>query len=158
VREPRPWWASDLDGDVAAPADVDPLEAHRAARRGASPSDAEGWWDLDELLAGPATEDATAGATEDDADHATDAGADGRPSGGTGPKGAHGPDVCGVCPICLALRSLGESRPQLLEHLTEAARHLAAAVRSVVEEPPRSRSEGVRHEPGDDPFERIDLD
>jgi hypothetical protein len=143
VSDARPWWASDLEDGVgdAAP-NFDPLEAHRAARRGAHPSDdAIAGWDLaddpdgDQQVGGRRP-------TEDDASAA-----------------AHGPDVCGVCPICVALRALGESRPQLLEHLTEAARHLTAAVRNLVEDPPRVRPDGTRRSGEDpDPFERIDLD
>jgi hypothetical protein len=145
VNDPRPWWASDLDAEAVA-STVDPLEAHRAARRGGPPPrDDASWWDLDGLRE-PAPD-----ASSEDGDHTT----------GTGDAAAaagHGPDVCGVCPICLALRSLGESRPQLLEHLTEAVRHLAAAVRSVVEEPPRGRGDDAGRGRGADPFERIDLD
>jgi hypothetical protein len=121
----RPWWASD---GAAAPGDddVDPVDAHRAARRGASGPAGE--WDV----------------PVDD---------DGPPS-----AAAHGPDVCGICPFCVALRALGESRPQLVEHLSEAARHLSAALRSVLEDPPRPGGREERPPPRDAPFEHIDLD
>jgi hypothetical protein len=159
VSDARPWWASELEDGVADAPPLDPLEAHRAARRGTPPpDDAADGWDLADLL-GPAA-DASApgdGATDDASDAPRTAG---RGSAGTdGPAAAHGPDVCGVCPICVALRALGESRPQLLEHLSEAARHLTAAVRNLVEDPPRVRPDGARRGHDDpDPFERIDLD
>jgi hypothetical protein len=161
VSDTWPWWASELEGGVAeATPALDPLEAHRAARRGAHPAD-EGiaGWDLDDLLGPPPD----AGATDEEArrgEQVDEETVDGPgPTGRDGPAAAHGPDVCGVCPICVALRALGESRPQLLEHLTEAARHLTAAVRNLVEDPPRVRPDGARRGPDDpDPFERIDLD
>jgi hypothetical protein len=174
VSDARPWWASDLEDGVADAAPPrDPLEAHRAARRGAHPSDdtAAGWdddlaagWDLADLFGSPSGGGAPSGAgTPDDAatdDRVRDPRAGGRgPTAADDPAAAHGPDVCGVCPICVALRALGESRPQLLEHLTEAARHLTAAVRNLVEDPPRVRPDGARRDHDDpDPFERIDLD
>lgn len=46
---------------------------------------------------------------------------------------AHQPDICGVCPICTAARVLDGARPELLEHLSEAARHLAAALHVAVQ-------------------------
>jgi hypothetical protein len=162
----RPWWASELEAGAAdATPTLDPLEAHRAARRGVHPGDQGlAGWDLDDLL-GPASDVGATddGATDDGArrgDQVGDEAADGPgPTGSDGPAAAHGPDVCGVCPICVALRALGESRPQLLEHLTEAARHLTAAVRNLVEDPPRVRLDDARRGPDDpDPFERIDLD
>lgn len=65
----------------------------------------------------------------------------------------HSPDVCGVCPICIGLRTLAESRPELMGHLAEAARHVALAARSLMERP--ERPEGAS---GDEPLEHIDLD
>jgi hypothetical protein len=155
-RGQRPWWASDADAATAAP--VDPLEAHRAARRGPVPLDGpEAWWHTDT----PATDRAAGTAGRDDTRNgppfgAPTEGGQGREAGG-GPEG-HRPDICGVCPICVGLRALGGSRPQLVEHLTEAARHLAAAVRSMVDEAPAPRSDGPRSGRDPDPFERIDLD
>jgi hypothetical protein len=64
----------------------------------------------------------------------------------------HAAEVCGVCPICVGMRLLGEARPDLVVHLTEAARHLSAAVRSLLDttqDPGPPDGEGVR---------RIDLD
>jgi hypothetical protein len=176
----RPWWASDGAGGDQ---DVDPLEAHRRARRPDAdvrgtpsepgPGDADpvteaSWW-------APATEAVTRLARELTADATTTAGAGeaptgeaptgetptgeaptgdattGDPSEGAGPAreataGAAGPggagnggggphriDACGVCPICTAIRTLGATHPELVTHLAEAARHLALAVRTVVD-------------------------
>jgi hypothetical protein len=155
-RGQRPWWASDADAATAAP--VDPLEAHRAARRGPVPLDGpEAWWQTDTPPSDPAPADDGPG----DARGGTPNGAPtaGERAGGTDEgRDGHRPDICGVCPICVGLRALGESRPQLVEHLTEAARHLAAAVRSVVDEAQAPRSDGSRTGREPDPFERIDLD
>jgi hypothetical protein len=140
---PRPWWAS--DGEAAAAEPVDPLEAHRAARRGAVPEEGPAaWWDR------------SRGGPQEASDHDPA----GERDGDAAASGAHRPDVCGVCPICVAMRALGETRPQLVEHLTEAARHLAAALRSVVDEAPGARGDGPAEggRPGRDPLERIDLD
>jgi hypothetical protein len=146
--DPRPWWASDGDATTTEP--IDPVEAHRAARRG-NPGDRDrdpaAWWDL------PPVDEQSPADEPPPADQRT---AD------DPPPATHGPDVCGVCPICHVLRSLGESRPQLVEHLTEAARHLAAAVRDVLEDPPRPRGprggSGGGHDEGPRDLERIDLD
>jgi hypothetical protein len=134
TRDPRPWWAS--GADAAVPDPVDPIDAHRAARRGGFPA-----------------EDPTVRRDgEDPREDGHVAGAHDRPGAD---QPGHGPDVCGVCPLCAALRALGETRPQLVEHLTEAARHLAAAFRSFADEP----RPGEADEPRDRaPFERIDLD
>jgi hypothetical protein len=131
---PRPWWASEADAAASDP--VDPVDAHRAARRGGFPTeDPAAWWD------GQAPpEGGPAGEAHDRA---------------RADQPGHGPDVCGVCPLCAALRALGETRPQLVEHLTEAARHLAAAFRSVVDEPRPDEADEPRDRV---PFERIDLD
>jgi hypothetical protein len=41
-----------------------------------------------------------------------------------------------VCPLCTLARTLEDTRPELMGHLTEAARHLAAAARALLETPP----------------------
>jgi hypothetical protein len=160
----RPWWASDADAADTDPLDpLDPLEAHRAARRGQVPLEGPAsWWDThapsDDAPVGDApVGDAPVGEEpggEEPGGPDREAQAD--EPGAAGP--GHGPDVCGVCPLCTALRMLGETRPQLVEHLTEAARHLAAAVRSVVDEPPRARGDAAKRGRDTDAFERIDLD
>lgn len=42
-------------------------------------------------------------------------------------------DVCQVCPVCSLLRVFGDARPELMEHLTEAARHLTLAAKAVID-------------------------
>jgi hypothetical protein len=112
----RPWWAT--DDDSAAGPGTDPLEQHRAARRG-DPGAASG------------------PRPEPDSDPDADPDSEAPPTGDRGPEdtrdGGHHVDVCGICPICVGLRALGESRPELVGHLAEAARQLTLAVRSVVE-------------------------
>jgi hypothetical protein len=75
-----------------------------------------------------------------------------REAGSSGPP-PHSPDVCGVCPICIGLRTLAEARPELMGHLAEAARHVALAARSLMERPERPEGGG-----GGEPLEHIDLD
>jgi hypothetical protein len=74
--------------------------------------------------------------------------------GSEGDEG-HRIDACGVCPICVGLRALGEVRPDLVGHLAEAARHLAAAVRSAVETTAPRSDPGTGSRSGPT---RIDLD
>ena len=44
---------------------------------------------------------------------------------------SHLPNTCGTCPLCLALDRLGRSRPEVLDHLTDAVQALAAALAAV---------------------------
>lgn len=110
----QPWWASEGELDP----EVDPLDAHRAARRG---DDTHGEADPADP-ARPADPAGDTGDAGDAGDEATD-----------GAQAGHQADVCGVCPICTGARILGEARPELLEHLGEAARHLAAAMRAMAD-------------------------
>lgn len=71
----------------------------------------------------------------------------------SGPQ-AHTPEVCGICPICVGLRTLAESRPELVGHIAEAARHVALAARSLRERP----EDASRPPRGDEPLEHIDLE
>lgn len=126
----RPWWASEgaVDGGVD-PAE-DPLLAHRTARRGDGETD-------------PAAGSTTADAAGPEAD--------------TAPGSTHAAsEICGVCPVCIAARMLGESRPELLGHLTEAARHLSAAVRTLLEAPTDRNGDDAGSD--DRGVRRIDLD
>lgn len=59
-------------------------------------------------------------------------------------------EVCAVCPVCTLLRLLDEVRPEVVGHLTEAARHLALAAKAVID----AQAAGF----DGDRFERIDLD
>lgn len=210
----RPWWATDEDAAGVDPdPDVDPLEAHRAARRGErigddgapgsaaghtpaddgtepassrrAPIDDGSWWvpateavtRLARDLAASATaspphglldEERAAAGTDEPTRSASEGPADARPGGGGDGGGGHRIDACGVCPICVGLRALGEARPDLVGHLAEAARQLALAVRTVVDaaapddqpsgaSPSGARRTGGRDRRGDD-LHRIDLD
>jgi hypothetical protein len=92
-------------------------------------------------------------------------GGSGESGGGDGGGAAHRIDACGICPICVGLRALGEARPDLVAHLAEAARHLALAVRTVVDaaaEPGEAADpgapRGARRRPRHDDLQHIDLD
>lgn len=121
----RPWWFS-LPEQPAGPGagddtldDVDPIEAFRSARRprpvppraaepGSAPDPSPPTGDPDASTADREPEDPV----------------------------AHRPELCGVCPLCTLARTLEDTRPELMGHLTEAARHLAAAARALLETPP----------------------
>ncbi len=71
---------------------------------------------------------------------------------------AHDASTCGLCPVCLGLRLLGEHRPEVLEHLNEASRHLSAAIRGLLEQDTQaSRADRSQRQPSDR-FERIQVD
>ncbi|MEX2549443.1 MAG: hypothetical protein WD638_04390 [Nitriliruptoraceae bacterium] len=127
---PRPWWAS--EDAVVDLDDVDPVDAFRQARRsGRSAEDPEDPDDPDDRDAAP---------------------------GGGGPS-EHDPAFCGVCPLCTLARTLEDTRPELLEHLTQAARHLASAVRVLLETPPDPDAHGpASSEEDPSGLQRIDLD
>ena len=155
----RPWWASEpVDGDVDR--SVDPVEAHRAARRGwldpnapdgpynATTADHRQWGapdgdrdapDPSRHVGGPAP------GGDPDGDDPNGGDPNGGDPNGDDPAGAdrgpadHAEQICGVCPVCVLARTVGESRPELLGHLTEAARHLSAAARSFLEPPAAPR-------------------
>ncbi|MDX1620946.1 MAG: hypothetical protein R3320_08145 [Nitriliruptorales bacterium] len=42
-------------------------------------------------------------------------------------------ETCGVCPLCTAIASLDQVRPEVVQHLSEAARHLTLAAKSFVD-------------------------
>ncbi len=85
-----------------------------------------------------------------------------------GPVGGHGPEPCGVCPLCSGWRLLSESRPETAEHLAAAGRHLAEArpeVATHLAAAGRHLATALRHLMDDpeeasvpDTFERIDVD
>lgn len=144
----RPWWASDPDDGAVASGGDDPVTAHRAARRGPS-GDPTSDEDAD-------ARDATAGSDRGDG-AAEDDGA----AGSSGRAHDHG--ACEVCPLCALLRTLDDSRPELVAHLSEAARHLLAAARVIMEPPAEPRDPSTP--PTDDGAtstrqgpQRIDLD
>lgn len=176
----RPWWASRPDVSVAAD-DPDPLVRHREARRGeaTTPDDVPGdardagpgpgrdvpsWWAaasdvvdrLGEDLADGARANAASAARRDERDDpAAPPPWEGRTDDRAG-SGVHDLDVCGVCPVCLAVRAIAESRPELAAHLLEAGRQLTLAVRALVDRP-RDRpaaddpGDGRTHDRADDP-------
>jgi hypothetical protein len=147
-----PWWASDGPVDGGVDRSADPIERHRAARRGAI--------DPAGLTPDQAADDEVA--HERDAHERVahervahdEAVLDGAPAE---PSRQH-VDACGVCPFCASLRLLQDSRPELVEHLTEAARHLAAAARSLLDTPVPSatdRADGASaHRSGEGPRRR----
>lgn len=69
----------------------------------------------------------------------------------------HDPDVCGICPWCAGLRMLSVSHPEVVGHLTDAARHLTQAVRALVADLQGAGPDDAADGDGA-PFERIDLD
>lgn len=58
-------------------------------------------------------------------------------------------EVCDACPICMGLRALRQSRPDVITHLSDAAHHVSLALRALADV-----------HAGDDPdgLEKIDLD
>jgi hypothetical protein len=151
VSEPtHPWWASVPEpsraGRSGAEAidDADPVEAFRAARRPqpVPPRAARRGVTQEEPSPQPqpapeAEGEGGVGAearTEAERETGTETGSgSGRVDEGLGPPSSHRPELCGICPLCTLARALEDSRPELLEHLTEAARHLAAAARSLLD-------------------------
>jgi hypothetical protein len=167
-----PWWASDGPVDGGVDRSADPIERHRAARRGAidpaglTPDQAADDEVAHERDAHEPVAHEPAGherVAHEPAGHERvahervahdEAVLDGAPAE---PSRQH-VDACGVCPFCASLRLLQDSRPELVEHLTEAARHLAAAARSLLDTPVPSatdRADGASaHRSGEGPRRR----
>jgi len=130
----RPWWSSlaEQPAGTSAPDDVvddvDPVEAFRSARR-------------------PRPVPPRAAGPEAERDPSPRTGDEDAPTAEQGPQDplAHRPELCGVCPLCTLARALEDTRPELMGHLTEAARHLAAAARALLETPPGA-PEGATHD------------
>lgn len=135
-----PWWSSgaeDLD-------DTDPFDAHRSARSsdgdgagaaaGGRPWDVP-WEDWDDRDAPPPN--GSQRSAIDDAVEAAQALARfvaSRRGGGRSAVRPHPRDqTCRACPWCIAMRSLGDARPEVVEHLDEALRHIVAAARAWVD-------------------------
>jgi hypothetical protein len=57
------------------------------------------------------------------------------------PPGESPPPICsvGFCPICLAVATVSEVRPEFIEHLTAAGKEFLLAVRAVID----ARLEGM---------------
>lgn len=88
---------------------------------------------------------------------ASDSGTDGSDADETrGPDGEAwrhpNGEVCQICPLCSLLRVVDEARPEIVEHLTEAARHLSLAAKAVVD------SYAAGYADPDETLERIDLE
>lgn len=135
-----PWWASEGPVEGGVDRAVDPIERHRAARRGElDPQELDPQeLDPDELPRDPSPPSPLADEPQLPPEPAR-----------------HRVDACGVCPFCTSMRLLQETRPELVEHLTEAARHLAAAARSLLDTPVPSPAERAERSsprrPGDGP-------
>lgn len=88
-----------------------------------------------------------------DAHRAGRGASDGRQPGAERPRHEHGTsvDACQVCPVCAGIRILAEARPELVSHLSEAARHLTLAARAFLD----AQADVLRR---DDGLQRIDLD
>lgn len=142
VERARPWWASDGPPDDPDPAEM--LERLRSARRGQQADPTSSPTAASEALA-PTDAPWSDGAPSDD-------------------DGAQHLETCGICPVCSSLRLLQETRPDLVEHLAEAARHLAAAARSLLDTPTPPRPDGEpttspgRNPSGSRRLERIALE
>ena len=130
----EPWWASGAD-DLAE--DVDPFEAHRRAREHAHDAGREdaghhddpasgggGRWGIEDGV------EALAALARAAARRAGTGGPRTEPRGGR--ARVHDP-ACRSCPVCTLTRSLGDARPEVVEHLEQAARHLVLAARAWVD-------------------------
>lgn len=134
-----PWWSSgaeDLDDAT------DPFEAHRSARAGGDDRGGEDrdrawdvpWEDWDDR--GPPPPGGAQRSTVDDAFEAVQALARfvaARRGGRSGIRPHPRDQTCRACPWCIAMRSLGDARPEVVDHLDEALRHLVAAARAWVD-------------------------
>lgn len=146
-----PWWSSGSGPDEGLAADEDPLGRHLHSR-GAGGDVGGG--------VGGGDGSPRPGGHERDAHGTGDRGWDVAgdvPGGGAAgdlPPHVHGSDgeVCQICPICVALRALDRSRPELVAHLSEAMRHLALAARAFVD------AQTATPRTGDDRLRRIDLE
>jgi len=100
-----PWWASDADPEAGL-RDDDPVAAHRAGRRGHGAADdgPRAWW---EEIAGVLT--------------------------GAGHGHADDPGARSRCHICRGIDALESAGPEVVEHLSEAARHLGLAAKAFVD-------------------------
>jgi hypothetical protein len=153
-RDGAPWWASGVDDldDL-----VDPLRAHQRARAGADDGGGGGPADRADGDAGTWSDPGSRGAW-DDPDAATRervvrsaledaleivaalvraaARRAGRQEGparsAAGRDQGHDP-ACRGCPWCTLVRAVGDSRPEVTEHLEQAARHLVQAARAWVD-------------------------
>lgn len=154
-----PWWASGSDPDEGLD-DRDPLGAHRRARRGEQAGDdpAGGGPDGDadeadrnELgaLAVEAVDLLARFTTETARRVGRDRGGPDGPSEDAATDGHHGGphgdgSVCDACPVCIALRAVQASRPEVVAHLSDAAHHVTAALQAFADAQ-AATDEGLQH-------------
>lgn len=135
----RPWWASEQGGEPraapgpwhdapgAAADDVPPWDPPRdpppAGGDGRPADDAGRDWigDAASVLGGVAREAARRAQDLSGAGDRDDA------------APTHRIDTCGICPFCTLLRVVAEARPEVVQHVAEATRHLTLALRAVVD-------------------------
>lgn len=75
----------------------------------------------------------------------------GNPTGATTEQPPVVIDACAVCPIGATMRVVGDSRPEVVEHLVEASRHLTLAFKAMVD----AQLQAYEADAG---FERITVD
>lgn len=72
-----------------------------------------------------------------------------RASAGTSEHVATGAPECQLCPVCQLIAVLRGSRPEIVDHLTDAAGSLVAAVRAAIDAHEKEwsarRSSGIQH-------------
>lgn len=94
--------------------------------------------------------------------HAHGPGAHSHADGAGLPGGLGGSQECLLCPVCVFLQAMSQSRPEVTQHLLAAARELTLALRAVVETQvaahERAAEAGGRGGSGKDRFERINVD
>lgn len=146
----RPWWASGTDGSTTE--HEDPLAAHRAARSGRDGGSGERTAGGSRGTTGrdgrPAMDEALA-ALGEAARAVRDGLGDRRDERAGHPH--RSVETCRICPVCAAIRILGEARPELVEHLSEASRHLTLAAKAFVD----AQAEAYGDHGG---LERIEID
>lgn len=121
-----------------------------SARAGSDPGDQprRPWWSS--AAGDPRERERRAGAGGD-----REFGSAGPSAGGVagGPQAtSHDHEHCRACPICSFLEALDDSRPEVVEHLTEAARHLTLAAKTFID------AQAAGFDGQDDVLERIRLD
>lgn len=76
--------------------------------------------------------------------------------------GLGGSQECLLCPVCVFLQAMTQSRPEVTQHLLAAAREFTLALKAVVETQAaaheRAAEASGRTGPGRERFERINVD
>ena len=84
---------------------------------------------------------------------ATEAGS-GKEVVGTGSAGEHPVCTVAFCPICMMVTTIGDLRPELVEHLLAAGRELLLAARAVID----ARLQTMEEEEPASGLKRIDIE